>query len=45
MVIWDKDFYSVSENQTKDVKAVMTFVGGKTVYERKTFKCLIVCSN
>jgi predicted amidohydrolase YtcJ len=35
MVFWDKDFYSVSENQIKDVKAVMTFVGGKTVYEKK----------
>lgn len=35
MVVWDKDFYSISENQIKDVKAVMTFVGGKTVYEKK----------
>ncbi len=35
MVVWDSDYYSVSKDQIKDVKAVMTFVGGKIVYEKR----------
>lgn len=36
MVIWDRDFYSISTDEIKDVKVLMTFVGGKIVYEKKT---------
>ncbi|MDO9529424.1 MAG: amidohydrolase [Syntrophales bacterium] len=35
MVVWDRDYYSVSKDEIKDVKAVMTFVGGKSVYEKR----------
>lgn len=35
MVIWDKNFYDISTDEIKDVKALTTFVGGKTVYERQ----------
>jgi hypothetical protein len=35
IVVWDNDYYSVSTDQIKDVKAVMTFVGGKIVYEKR----------
>ncbi|MDD5169461.1 MAG: amidohydrolase family protein [Syntrophales bacterium] len=34
MVVWDRDYYIVSRDEIKDVKAVMTFVGGRSVYER-----------
>ncbi len=34
MVVWNRDYYSVSKDEIKDVKAVMTFVGGKSVYEK-----------
>ena len=36
MVVWDRDYYSVSKDEIKDVKALMTFVGGKIVYEKKS---------
>ena len=36
MVIWDRDFYNIPTDEIKDVKALMTFVGGKMVYEKKT---------
>ncbi len=35
MVVWDRDYYSIPVDEIKDVKALMTFVGGKVVYERK----------
>ncbi len=35
MVIWDRDFYSIPKDDIKNAKAVMTFVGGKVVYEKK----------
>ncbi len=35
MAVWDRDYYSVSTDEIKDVKAVMTFMGGKIVYEKK----------
>jgi predicted amidohydrolase YtcJ len=35
MVVWDSDYYTVSTDQIKDVKAVMTFVGGKIMYEKR----------
>jgi predicted amidohydrolase YtcJ len=35
MVVWDRDYYSVSKDEIKDVKAVMTFVGGKIVYDKE----------
>ena len=35
MVVWDRDYYSVPTNEIKDVKAVMTFVGGEIVYEKR----------
>ena len=35
MVIWDRDYYTVSKDEIKDVQAVMTFVGGKIVHEKK----------
>jgi predicted amidohydrolase YtcJ len=35
MSVWDRDYYSVSKDEIKDVKAVMTFVGGKSVYEKR----------
>ncbi|PKL81459.1 MAG: amidohydrolase, partial [Ignavibacteriae bacterium HGW-Ignavibacteriae-3] len=34
MVIWDKDYYAVPTDEIKDVKALMTFVGGKIVYTK-----------
>ncbi len=34
MVIWDKDYCSIPTDEIKDVKALMTFVGGKVVYEK-----------
>lgn len=35
MVIWDKNFYNIPADEIKDVKALMTFMGGKVVYEKK----------
>ncbi|HPK54027.1 MAG TPA: amidohydrolase family protein, partial [Smithellaceae bacterium] len=35
MVIWDKNYYSITTDEIKDVKALATFVGGKIVYEKK----------
>ena len=35
MVVWDRDYYSVSKDGIKDIQAVMTLVGGKIVYEKK----------
>jgi predicted amidohydrolase YtcJ len=35
MVVWDRDYYTVSKDEIKDVKVVLTFVGGKIVYEKK----------
>ena len=35
MVVWDRDYYSISQDEIKDVKAVMTFVGGKIVHEKR----------
>jgi predicted amidohydrolase YtcJ len=35
MAVWDNDYYSVSTDQIKDVKAIMTFMGGKIVYEKR----------
>jgi predicted amidohydrolase YtcJ len=28
MAVWDRDYYSISKDEIKDVKAIMTFVGG-----------------
>ena len=28
-------YYSVSKDEIKDIKAVMTFMGGRIVYEKK----------
>jgi predicted amidohydrolase YtcJ len=35
MVVWDKDFYTISIDQIKDVKALLTIVGGKIFHEKK----------
>jgi predicted amidohydrolase YtcJ len=35
MVVWDNDYYSAATDQIKDVKALVTFMGGKIVYEKK----------
>jgi predicted amidohydrolase YtcJ len=35
MVVWDRDISSLSEDGIKDIKAMMTFLNGKIVYERK----------
>lgn len=35
MAVWDRDFYSVSPDQIKDVKPILTIVGGKIVHETK----------
>lgn len=35
MVVWDRDFYAVPKDDVKNVKALMTFVNGKIVYEKK----------
>lgn len=35
MVIWDRDYYTIPADEIKDVKALLTFVGGKVVYEKK----------
>mgnify|MGYP001221598389 CR=1 FL=1 len=35
MVIWNKNYYSISTDEIKEVKALATFVGGKIVYEKK----------
>jgi predicted amidohydrolase YtcJ len=35
MVVWDRDYYRISQDEIKDVKALMTFVGGKRVYEKR----------
>ena len=36
MVVWDRDFYTVPKDDIKDAKALMTFVNGKIVYEKKS---------
>ena len=35
MVVWDRDYYSVPANEIRNAKALMTFVGGRLVHERK----------
>lgn len=35
MAVWDKDFYTISEEEIKDTKAEVTFVGGKIIYRSK----------
>lgn len=35
MVVWDKDFYTIPQDEIKDVKAEVTFLGGKIVYKSK----------
>jgi predicted amidohydrolase YtcJ len=35
MAVWNRDYYSVSKDEIKDIKAVMTFMGGRIVYEKK----------
>ena len=32
MVIWDKDFYAIPQDEIPKVKAEVTMVGGKIVY-------------
>jgi len=34
MVVWNHDFYTIPKDQIKDVKAVLTIVGGKIVHEK-----------
>jgi len=36
MVVWDRDFYTVSADAIKEAKALMTFVNGKIVHEKKS---------
>ncbi len=36
MVVWDRDFYTVSNDDIKNAKALMTFVNGKIVHEKKS---------
>lgn len=36
MVVWDRDFYTVSADTIKEAKALMTFVNGKIVHEKKS---------
>ena len=35
MAVWDRDYYSIPKDEIKNVKAVLTFMGGKIVYERQ----------
>lgn len=35
MVVWDRDFYTVATDDIKNANALMTFVNGKMVYEKK----------
>jgi len=35
MAVWDRNYYSIPSDEIKEATAVMTFVGGKTVYEKK----------
>ena len=35
MVVWDKDFYTIPQDEIKDVKAEVTIVGGKIIYKSK----------
>jgi predicted amidohydrolase YtcJ len=34
MVVWNHDFYTIPKDEIKDVKAVLTIVGGKIVHEK-----------
>ncbi len=34
MVVWNRDFYTIPKDQIKDVKAILTIVGGKIVHEK-----------
>jgi len=34
MVVWNRDFYTIPKDEIKDVKAVLTIVGGKIVHEK-----------
>jgi len=38
MVVWDRDFYTISPDAIKEAKALMTFVNGKIVFEKKKRK-------
>ena len=33
MAIWDSDFYTISQDEMRDVNPEVTIVGGKTVYK------------
>ena len=35
MVVWNQDFYTIPKDQIKDVKALLTIVGGKIVYQKE----------
>jgi predicted amidohydrolase YtcJ len=35
MVVWDRDYCGISIDEIREVKAVMTFLGGKVAYERQ----------
>jgi predicted amidohydrolase YtcJ len=35
MAVWDRDFYSIPIDEIRNVKAVLTLVGGKIIYERQ----------
>jgi predicted amidohydrolase YtcJ len=35
MVVWDRNYYNISGDEIREVKAVMTFLDGKVVYERQ----------
>jgi len=34
MAVWNHDFYTIPKDQIKDVKAILTIVGGKIVHEK-----------
>ncbi len=36
IAIWDKDMYTIPTDEIKDLKCLMTFVGGKIVYQDPT---------
>lgn len=38
MVVWDRDFYTISPDAIKEAKALMTFVNGKIVFEKRKRK-------
>jgi predicted amidohydrolase YtcJ len=36
LTVMDRDYLTIPADQIKDIKAVMTMVGGKTVYDAGT---------